>query len=245
MPWEARPENDWVPDLDELRELVKPKTRLVLVTFPQNPTGFMPDQSYVDTLVEILRERETLMISDEIYSGLPHESSKGVNNLSDHYEHAVTMHGLSKTYGLPGLRVGWIVSRDLGVMRRIRKERELFNCYVAPPVDFLARLVLRHEATILNRNSQLVRDNLELATKFFARHDNLFRWCAPMAGVLSFPRWLGLGGTRVLSQQLLERESLAFAPSYCFGAGDDHFRLSVSRRSFADGLERLEHFLAT
>jgi aspartate/methionine/tyrosine aminotransferase len=66
-----------------------------------------------------------------------------------------------------------------------------------------------------------------------------------MAGVLSFPRWLGLGGTRVLSQQLLERESLAFAPSYCFGAGDDHFRLSVSRRSFADGLERLEHFLAT
>ncbi len=245
VPWEARPENDWVPDLDELRELVKPKTRLVLVTFPQNPTGFMPDQSYVDTLVEILRERETLMISDEIYSGLPHESSKGVNNLSDHYEHAVTMHGLSKTYGLPGLRVGWIVSRDLGVMRRIRKERELFNCYVAPPVDFLARLVLRHEATILNRNSQLVRDNLELATKFFARHDNLFRWCAPMAGVLSFPRWLGLGGTRVLSQQLLERESLAFAPSYCFGAGDDHFRLSVSRRSFADGLERLEHFLAT
>jgi aspartate/methionine/tyrosine aminotransferase len=243
VPWQARPENDWVPSLDELRELIKPKTRLVVATFPQNPTGFMPDQNYVNALVAVLREHDTLLVSDEIYAGLPHESAECVNNLTNHYEHAITMHGLSKTYGLPGLRVGWLASRDNDVIRRIRKQRELFNCYVPPPVDFLARLALRHEGLILQRNGELVRENLAHATRFFARHDNHFRWCAPKAGVLSFPRWLDSGGTRALSEQLLQRESLAFAPSYCFDAGDEHLRLSVSRRSFPDALERLEHFL--
>ena len=243
VPWAARAENDWVPDLDELRQLIEPQTRMVLATFPQNPTGFMPDMDYVEKLVALLRERNITLVSDEIYSGLPHEDARGVNKLADHYEHAVSMHGLSKTYGLPGLRVGWIVSRDRDVMAQVRKKRELFNCYIAPPVDFLAQLALRHESKILSRNAEMVQTNLDTAKRFFAQHDNLFRWRAPSAGVLSFPRWLGPGGTAALSQQLLEQVSLAFAPSYCFGAGDDHFRLSVSRRSFEAALGELDVFL--
>ena len=245
IPWPARAENDWVPDLDELDELLDDRTRLVLVTFPQNPTGFMPDRAYVQSLIERVTATGALLISDEIYSWLPDASSTGVLNLCDLSDRVISMHGLSKAFGMPGLRVGWMVSQNQAVMTQIRAQCELFNCYVPPPVDHLATLALRHKDAILARNARIVQDNLTLANEFFARHDNLFRWRPPMAGALAFPRWLGPGGTRVLSDQLLASAALVLAPSYCFGVGDEHFRLSLSRRSLGDGLQRLEDYLST
>ena len=244
VPWPARAENDWVPDLDELESLLAQQTRLVLVTFPQNPTGFMPDKHYVGQMVALLERAGTTLLCDEIYAGMTHDKKLGGEQLADHYEHAISMHGLSKTLGLPGLRVGWLASRDDRLMAKIRARRELFNCYVPTPVDRLAALALRHEDRLLQRTSKLCVDNLAIARDFFARNDNLFRWRPPMAGVLSFLKWLGPGGTSALSQQLLRDASLALAPSACFDAGDEHVRLSVSRRSFADAIGRMEDFLS-
>jgi aspartate/methionine/tyrosine aminotransferase len=245
IPWQARSENDWLPDLDELRKLIEPTTKMVVTTFPQNPTGFMPGSEFIRELVEIVAAKDIILVSDEIYSCLPHDNQNEPYRLVEHYEHALSIHGLSKTFGLPGLRVGWMTSRDIPLMDRIRDDARLFNCYVPTPVDYLARLALRHEKTLLARNARIVQHNLDLAKAFFARNSSLFQWKPPMAGVLSFPRWLGAGGTRAMSQQLLERASVALIPSFCLEAGDDHFRLSVSARNFDKGLARLEEYLQT
>ena len=138
-----------------------------------------------------------------------------------------------------------MTSRDTPLMDRIRDDARLFNCFVPAPVDYLARHALRHEKTLLARNARIVQHNLDAAKAFFVRNSSLFHWKPPMAGVLSFPRWLGVGGTRTMSQQLLERASLALIPSYCLEAGDEHFRLSVSGRNFEKGLARLEEYLQT
>lgn len=243
-PWPAREENRWVPDLGELRDLTRTPTKLVVATFPQNPTGFMPDDAYLDEFAEILRHSGAHLLSDEIYAGLP---ANGVSapNLACRYERAVTLHGLSKTCGLPGLRVGWLATQDQTAMAAVRTMKNLFNCYLPRPVERLASVALRHESALLARNSAILATSLGVADEFFKRHDNLFAWQPPMAGVMAFPRWLGPGGAKALSDRLLDDASVVLAPSPCFDAGDNHVRLGLCKRAFPEALARFDEFLAT
>jgi len=243
--WTARAENDWVPDLEELRGLLATPTRAVITTFPQNPTGFMPDAAYEADLLEIIDKSGAVLLADEIYAGLPLGSVEGRGDLADRHDRVISMHGLSKTMGLPGLRLGWMAARDPELLAPVRAARNLFNAYVPEPVDFLARLAMRHEDAILARNSAVVDAGKAAAKAFFTRHGNLFEYREPSAGVLSFPRWHGPGGTSELSRRLLNEAKLVCAPSLCFDAGDDNFRIGMGRRSLPAALERLDRFLET
>ena len=119
------------------------------------------------------------------------------------------------------------------------------NAYLPAPIEFLTGLALRHGQELKSRNSDIFATSLKAANSFFKRHDNLFAWSPPEAGVLSFPRWLGPGGTKELSDRLIEEVSIALAPSLCFDAGDNHFRVGLCRRSFPEALERLDDFCTT
>ncbi len=244
VPWQAREENYWAPDLDELRELTRAPTKLVITTFPQNPTGFMPDGAYLDEFVEILRRSGAWLLSDEIYAGLP-VGGPAAPNLACRYERGITLHGLSKTAGLPGLRVGWLATRDQTALAALKTMKNLFNCYLPRPVEHIAAVALDHELALLERNSAILASSLAAAHEFFQRHDNLFAWRPPQAGVTTFPRWLGPGGTKALSDRLLDDASLVLAPSLCFDAGDNHVRLGLCRRAFPEALARLDEVLTT
>jgi aspartate/methionine/tyrosine aminotransferase len=250
VPWPAREENRWVPNLDELRRLTREPTKLVIATFPQNPTGFMPDDDYLHEFIGILRDSGAILLADEIYAGLPVGGAQaaggaGAPGLACRYERAVTLQGLSKTCGLPGLRIGWLATRDRDILSRAAAAKNLFNCYLPGPIEFLAALALRHEPALRERSSAILATGLAAADDFFRRHGNLFAWTAPQAGVLSFPRWLGPGGTKDLSDRLIAEASLSLAPSLCFDAGDSHFRFGLCRRNTPDAFARLDEFLAT
>jgi aspartate/methionine/tyrosine aminotransferase len=204
----------------------------------------MPDDAYLSAFTEVLRDSGALLLADEIYAGLP-TGGAAPPNLACRYERGVSLHGLSKTCGLPGLRVGWLATRDKTAIGAVRQAKNLFNCYLPGPVEFLAAVALRHEAALLERNSAILAKGLAAANAFFDRHDNLFAWTPPGAGALTFPRWLGPGGTKALSDRLVDEASLALAPSLCFDAGDRHFRLGLCRRNFPEALARFDEFLAT
>lgn len=239
--WRARPEKDFVPDLTELEELLAKPAKAVVTTFPQNPTGFLPDGPYIDALLDLLRRTGTTLISDEIYAGLP--LGTDVPTLADKYEKAISLHGLSKTCGLPGLRFGWLASRDAASMEKVKAIKDRFNAYVPVPVAFLAELAFRQEDALLARNSAILENALSATAEFMARHGNLFSWIPPGAGTVAFPRWHGPGGTQELSDRLIREASISVAPSLCFDAGDSHLRFGLCRRSFPEGLAALDRFL--
>ena len=241
--WQARAENEWVPDLAELRELLSTPTKLLITTFPQNPTGFMPDAAYIGELLSIVEESGVLYLSDEIYDGLPRGRPPLV--MAERSDKAITLHGLSKTSGLPGLRMGWLATRNRLAFERIREVKNLFNCYVPGPISVLAEIALRHEGELLARNEAIRAECLKSASDFFLKHGNLFAWKAPEAGVLAFPQWLGPGGAKDLSDRLVKEASISFAPSTCFNAGDRNFRLGLTRRNLGAALERLDGFLSS
>lgn len=243
VPWPARPENDWIPDLDELAALLSKPAKAVITTFPQNPTGFMPNEAYLSKFLALLESSSTMLLSDEIYAGLP--AGTAVPNLADRYEKAISLHGLSKTCGLPGLRFGWLASRDIKTLGAVKRVKDLFNCYLPAPVAFLAGVAFRQEAKLIRRNSDILETSIAATEDFISRHGNLFSWIRPGAGTVAFPRWHGPGGTQALSDRLVREASIALAPSLCFDAGDDHVRFGMCRRSFPESLRALESFLSS
>lgn len=242
VPWVARADNNWVPDLNELETLLSKPAKAVITTFPQNPTGFMPDENYLTAFLALLERSGTMLFSDEIYAGLPEGSA--VPNLADRYQKAVSLHGLSKTCGLPGLRFGWLASRDVQIMEAVKRVKDLFNCYVPVPVAFLAGVAFRNEAKLYKRNSDILKTSVAAVEDFIARRGNLFSWVPPGAGTVAFPRWHGPGGTQALSDRLVKEASITLAPSLCFDAGDDHVRFGMCRRSFPEDLRALERFVS-
>lgn len=241
--WRGREEDGWAPDLSELDRLLGTPAKWVIVNFPSNPTGFMPEETYIDELLAILRRHGATLLSDEIYAGLSLEGNEFAP-LAERYEKAVSMHSVSKIFGAPGLRVGWLACADDAVLDPVRALRFHLNSFLPAPSEFFATLALRNADKVVNRNAKILRENAHIAGQFFARHDNLFAWTRPRAGVNAFPEWLGPGGSADMSKTLLEKGRILLAPSTVFDAGDRHFRLGLGCRDFADGMHRFDETLS-
>lgn len=112
------------------------------------------------------------------------------------------------------------------------------------PSEFLAAVALRHRDHLTRQNLEIVRRNAGLLDAFFARHEDLFDWTRPRAGSVAFPRYLGAEGSERFCEELVERAGVLLLPSRYFGFGDGHFRIGLGRRSFPEGLTRLEDELA-
>ncbi len=240
--WPCIEANGWAPDLGYLEDLLKEPTRFVVLCTPHNPTGFTPDEDFRRRLVSLLRTSDTPLIADEIYTGLP-DTAERYAPLACEYENAVSLHGLSKTLGLPGLRVGWMATQNLSLLSDVKEIKDHFNSFITAPSEFLAALALEMLSEILARNSAIVADNITRADAFFQRHGNLFDWTTPAAGVNAFPRWLGPGNAETVSMQLMKDHKLLLASSSRFNWGTEHFRVGLGCRSFAQALGRLDEFL--
>lgn len=240
--WRAHRQNGWVPDLSELDRLLEQPAKWVIVNFPHNPTGFTPDDSYIADLTAILERRGTTLLCDEIYAGLALDQAEQ-SPLATLYDKAVSMNSVSKTLGCPGLRIGWLASRDEAVLARLRAARMHFNSFAGSPCEFLAEIALRHAPEILNRNIEILTQNAEIASQFFANYAELFEWEAPRGGVNGFPAWRGPGGTHALSDRLLSEAATLVAPSAVFDAGDSNLRLGLGCRDLSAGLDRFDDHL--
>lgn len=246
VPWQAREEDGWAPDLDELARLLEGAAMLV-VNLPHNPTGFVPVEAWLDRLCEIAAGQGVILVADEIYHGLPYEGApkggSGGSRVLGRYERTVSLSGMSKTFGLPGLRCGWLVSASAAILDPVRKLRLHFNGMIGRPNEFLAELALRHETEILARNTTIMEASFADLDAFMARHANLLAWTPPRAGVNAYARWLGPGNTDDLSQALFAHAKVLLAPSSRFEAGDRHLRLGFGVRTLTRDLERLDSLL--
>ncbi|MGI8855318.1 MAG: aminotransferase class I/II-fold pyridoxal phosphate-dependent enzyme [Thermomicrobiales bacterium] len=243
--WAAEEEAGWEPPLDRLAHLLRATTRMIVVNFPHSPTGYVPDLAYLDRLVAIAEDAGCLLVGDEIYRGLPLDGAVEPPSLADLSARAVTLNSVSKTYGLPGLRVGWLATRNEDVRDAVRAFRMHLNTYLGAPVEFLAALAVRHSNRILAGNIALAQTNLSLLDAFLARHADRFVCVRPRGGVVAYPRWLGDETTGALSARLLRDHGLLLASSAHFAGGERHVRLGFGTAAFPTGLTLLEQSMQT
>jgi len=241
-PWMAREEAGWAPDLDELPRMFKRNTRAVVVNTPHNPTGWLMTQAEFNMLHRLIRENGLLLFSDEVYRESEHDPADRLPAGCDQGEYAVSLGVTSKTYGLPGLRIGWVAARNREILERMAALKDYTTICSSATSEFLAELALRHRQKLVERNLEIILHNMELAEGFFRRRADLFQWVKPRAGCLAFPRLLK-GEVEEFCDALVREAGVLLAPGQIFGDTDNHFRLGLGRRNFPQGLQRLDEYL--
>ena len=247
-------ERGWRLDLETLERLVTPRTKLVVVNFPHNPTGYLPSHDEWQAIIQIVERAGVWLFSDEMYRGLEYDPAARLPSGCDLYERAITLAGLSKTYGLPGLRVGWLALQDTAyppqpslrggepLRDRILGWKDYTTICASAPSEALAQIALQIGDTLAERSRRIIQGNLALAEPFFTRWRTVFRWNRPQAGSVAL---VGLRGqsARDFSDRLVAEQGVLLLPSTGLGFGDGHVRFGFGRLSFPAGLERLDGWL--
>ena len=212
-------------DVDELLELLErhPRTRLLCCNFPHNPTGALPTRDDFARLVERCRRGGIHLFIDEMYRGLEHEGVEQLPSAVDAYERGVSLGGLSKSFGLPGLRIGWLACRDPAVMARVSVIKDFISICPPVPSEVLGVVALRSRGAILAAQRERVAAGLAALRGFMARHAEHFEWLEPSAGTFAFPRLRASGdvSSEAYCSRLRQRAGLMLMPSAIFSAHGD------------------------
>lgn len=157
--WECTEKAKWMPDLDQLRKLVKPNTKMICINNANNPTGTIMENGFLMEIIKIADEVGAYVLSDEVYKPLT-ESVK-VSSIVDLYERGISTNSLSKTYSVPGVRVGWIVANE-EIINDLKKYRDYTMICAGVLDDAIATYVLRNKNAVLERNKKIVDENLQI-----------------------------------------------------------------------------------
>ncbi len=168
--WERHHERGWAHDLDALEQLLRAQTRMIYINSPHNPTGTTMPREVFERVAELAADRGLVIFSDEVYRGLEHDSSTHLPAAADRYERALSLGSLSKAYGLPGLRTGWLACRDRALLERVKELKLYTTICSSAPSEQLAALALRHADALIGESRELLLANLPLVEAFLARH---------------------------------------------------------------------------
>lgn len=243
--WAVRLGQDsWELDLAALERLFSPHTRLLIVNFPHNPTGILPPAEEFETIVSLARRHNCYIFSDEMYRQLEYNPTQRLPAVCEIYEKGISLSGLSKAFALPGLRIGWLAAQESGLMERWLTYKDYTTICSSAPSEILALIALQNTTRIVQRNLEIIHQNIALAAAFCQRHTRRFVWLAPRAGSIAFPRWLGTGRVEDFCQQVLDERGVMIVPGSIFDYPGSHFRLGLGRKNFAEALGQVENWLS-
>jgi aspartate/methionine/tyrosine aminotransferase len=244
------PENGWDLDIAEVRAALRPNTRVVAVNFPNNPTGKIVDARTFEALIELCRERGIYLFSDEVYRGIERDASTRLPQAADVYVRALSLNVVSKAYGLPGLRIGWIACKDRGLLDRMLKLKHYLSICNSAPSEVLACIALNARDRILARNRDLAAKNLAKLNAFFARHADRFEWYEPEGSCIAYPRYTGADGVEAFCERLVQEAGVLLLPASVYRSDllptpPDRFRIGYGRLGMDEALAAFEEFLTT
>jgi aspartate/methionine/tyrosine aminotransferase len=240
---ELEHERGWALDLDELRGLLRPDTRAIVVNFPHNPTGAHIDRGTLDALVAIAEDAGAHLFSDEVYRWLEHPPAGLLPGAAELSTRAVSLGVMSKTFALPGLRIGWLACRDRELLNRIAAIKDYTTICNSAPSEILALIALRRRDAVVARSRAIVDANLALLDDFFARSE-AFEWVRPRGAAIGLPRLVADVAIDDFARELVDEEGVLILPGSVYEHAGNHFRIGFGRRNMPEALARLERFAA-
>ena len=243
-PWKLEPEgNGWRLDLNKLESSLTDHTRMLVINFPHNPTGHTLARGELETIIQLAREHDLYVFSDEMYRLLEPEPGIQLPAVCDLYEKGISLSGLSKAFALPGLRIGWLATQDSALIGRWLAYKDYTTICNSAPSEILGMIALQNKERVLQRSIEIVRENTVLAERFFDHYKDRLTWFKPRAGSIAFPRWLGAGPVEQFCTDVLDQQGVMIVPGSLFDFPGDHFRIGLGRKNLGEALERVAAFL--
>ncbi len=244
VPWPmVETPTGWRLDLDHLADLLAVKTRLLVVNVPHNPTGYLPGRDEFEAIMDLAAARGVWLFCDEMYRGLEYDPADRLPSASEGYERAVSLWGMSKTFGLAGLRLGWLVTQDQTLLESLLRWKDYTTICSSAPSELLAKIALGQAEALMARNVGIIQANLAEVQRFTAAATSPFAWREPLAGPIAFARLKG-GEAAAFCEKAVAGAGVLLVPAGLFDFGDNHVRFGLGRRNFAEGLGVLEAWLA-
>jgi aspartate/methionine/tyrosine aminotransferase len=240
---ELRAEDGWAIDVEALRAQVTPRTRLIVVNAPHNPTGYVPDPATYDAIADIAADAGATLLSDEVYRFLEHPGTDRLPAGAEVGPHGVSVGVLSKSFALAGLRIGWLATHDAGLLDRAARFKDYTTICASAPAEILGLIALRARDEVLARSRGIVGANLALLDELFERQAGRIAWTRPRGGPVGFPALTAGVPVDRFAEELLGAEGVLIAPGSIFGHPGNHFRLGFGRTDLPVALAGLERFL--
>ncbi|KAK2612723.1 hypothetical protein QQS21_001174 [Conoideocrella luteorostrata] len=228
--WAMEEEKNWLPDIDKLGDLIRPNTKAIILNNPNNPVGKVLPREFLKQVGEIAKKSNIAVFCDEVFSPLFHSGSTPPPFVSLGYENGVSTGSMSKAYGLPGVRVGWVVSKNTALLHQIVVARDYTTISVSQLDDSVASFALSTDVlpNLMKRNLGFCKESIGILDEFVRRNKRC-RWTKPEGGGLGFIQILEENGQPVddftFSKRVVEEAALCVVPcGYCFrDEGTDDF----------------------
>ena len=240
--WRRKPDTGWAHDLAALESLIRPNTRAIYINTPHNPTGLLIRAEIFRGVLDLAKRRNIYVFCDEVYRELEHDQATRLPAGCDLYDRAISLSSVSKTYGLPGLRLGWLACHDAKFLDKIVSLKHYTTICASAPSEFLTALALRHRQKFIDRSLQIVLRNLRQLSAFFAHQAELFDWTPPNASTIGFARCKGPQGVQEFCDQLVSEAGVLLLPGTVYDE-PHHIRFGYGRRNMPESLAQLESWL--
>jgi aspartate/methionine/tyrosine aminotransferase len=242
--WRRKPENGWAHDFAALERLIRPNTRALYINTPHNPTGLLMPPQIFRRVLELAAHHRIYLFCDEVYRELEHDPATRLPAACDFYERAISLGSVSKTYGLPGLRLGWLACRDAAFLQKIVSLKHYTTICASAPSEFLTALAFRHRQKFIQRNLQIVLRNLRMLSAFFTRHTDLFDWTTPNASTIGFARFKPQRDVQAFCEELVRQAGVLLLPGTVYDE-PRHIRFGYGRRNMPEAVAAFESWLTT
>ena len=240
---ELRASEGWAIDVERLRAEVTPRTKLIVVNAPHNPTGMLPDEATYREVAAIAAEAGATLFSDEVYRFLEVDPATRLPAGADTGPPGVSLGVMSKSFAMAGLRIGWLATHDRQLLDAAARYKDYLTICSSAPSEILALIALRTRDEVIARSRAITATNLALLDGFFERKAAHLEWVRPRGGSIGFPELTAGIAIDTFAQNLLDAEGVLLAPGSLFGHPGNHFRLGFGRAGFADGLARFEGYV--
>jgi len=242
--WKPEEENGWRYNPDFLEKSIKPNTKLIIVNFPHNPTGYLPSQEDFQRIVEIAKARNLYLFSDEMYRFLEFDTADRLPSVCEVYDKAASLFGMSKTFGMAGARLGWVVTRDKELYKDMATFKDYTTICSSAPSEILSIIALRARNKIVEKHLARIKRNLTLLDYFFEEYKGKFEWVRPKAGTIGFPKIKGDANSLEFCQDVVKKANIMLLPSTVYDYDDKHFRLGFGRENMPEALEKFREYLS-
>lgn len=240
---ELTEEHEWRIDIDAIKNAIKPNTKCVVINFPHNPTGQVIRFKEMRQLIILLDYHDIWLFSDEVYYLLGHPKEGWIPPAACLYQKGISLGVMSKSFGMPGLRIGWIACQNEEVLQKIVQARYYTTICNSGPAEILSFIALRNKDVILERNNNIVASNLALLDTFFEKYANLFSWVRPQAACTGFVKYKNEESVDDFCQRVANQVDTLLLPGSVYSMKSNHFRIGFGRENMPEALAQLERFI--
>jgi aspartate/methionine/tyrosine aminotransferase len=240
--WRRTFPDGWAHNVAALEKLIQANTKVIYINTPHNPTGLLMPAAVFQQVLALAASRNIILFSDEVYRELEHDPATRLPAACEAYERGVSLGSVSKTYGLPGLRLGWLACRDPEIIRRCLEFKYYTTICSSAPSEFLAALALRHREVLVQRNLQIVLRNLRLLDAFIQQRPQWFRWVKPDASPIGFAHCKPRRDVLAFCEEVVRDSGVLLLPGAVYDQ-PSHIRFGFGRKNMPESLAQFGAWL--